>query len=173
MKEMIISKQYIYILCFLAVCSSCRKHKGVYFQDFENLIAWNDVYKDLDAERAHRGKYSSKIGAGRAYSYGFEIPLKEAKQKGYARMHAHAFVMISEKKCNAKLVMSVEGNGKLLEWNSRTFNEFAGTPYRWEEISGVMLIPPDDTTADYKVKVYAWSEDGKTAWIDDVRIFFR
>ena len=167
-------RKYIALIIIILMITSCKKHdpeKGVYFQDFENLITWGDYFRYLNNERAHSGSFSARIGDGIEYSYGFAMPLKELRKSGYGKMRVHAYGMISSKDCDAKLVMSVEG-GKGLAWNAKKFNEFMGVPDRWEELSGIMVLPPDDSTANYLVRVYAWTQDGKPAWIDDIKVSF-
>lgn len=166
--------QLILLISILVSCSSEPSvTSGYYHQDFENLRVWGaeSCFATLDKSIAHSGVYSSKIGENADFSYGFDMPLSELKDKGYTKMKVEAFGMIGDKESDAQLVLSVEGSEKSIAWMGKPFKEVMRGLNEWSKVDCELNFP-NDTSSNLRVKVYAWTQNKKNAWIDDISITF-
>ncbi len=120
----------------------------------------------LTKEKSLSGIYSCKSDKHEQYSIGLTKPLKELN--GKRELNVSGFVNY-EIGSDARLVVSVEKNGKSHYRQELMVSKVIKTLRSWGEIT-LQASLPTDIEDDAELKIYFWNPSKSAAFIDDVVI---
>jgi hypothetical protein len=165
----------MFVFIALWTMTSCENHhgryeKGVYVQDFESLAHWT-WENSLTREKAHSGRYAAFTGAGQEYSQTFAMPMSEIYNEGYRHLDVQMWLWKQTLNSRVRLIMEISDADSTLVNDSYLVRTAVIQPETW----GVFSIHKrlrQNLNPNSTLKIYLWSLEHDTAYMDDVRIRF-
>ena len=158
----------------LAGCSGSSKQGGLhYFNDFEGLKGWVSNSYTLKEDKAHSGKFVSKIDEVYQYSEGVKLKLSEISSKPVKKVRISAWCKISDMMATGKFVVSVNTPEKAgVFWEAIHLEDNIDEVGTWTKISGEFNIAAWGNKPDNTVVVYVWNTGKIPILVDDMDIEF-
>jgi hypothetical protein len=139
-----------------------------YQYGFENQL-WEKESDFKDDSLIFEGMHSAHISSEDEYGPGFFTTTgKTGIQKG-SKIELSAVFNSDNLPTNAKLVFSIEKNGKSLIWEGRDIDQYLKISSKWARVYMTVNIP-FPLTGDEDLKIYCWNEKRKNVWMDDFRM---
>ncbi len=140
--------------------------------NFESLDGWLPVPPALTLERAHSGRYATKVDAGIEYGQGYRTSLTTAGLAAGQQLVVSAWALRTAEQANATLVVQLidPSTGRQVGWQGLDIAEQIKTYNRWMFIDMHFQVPAD-AQPQYELRVYPWR--GKAAqpvYFDDIQI---
>ncbi len=138
--------------------------------DFDPGEPWYDLGSVTD-QKAHSGKYASKIGSSIHKSVSFIKPVREITKSKNVYVKATFWVFVEDAASNAMITISFENKGRSYSWSPFYLVPARVVPGRWEHVSVGCRMPELQSPEDL-VSIYVFNEDNKTVFIDDYLLEF-
>lgn len=161
-------------MAFMYACSGNEdiaktENKLVYSSDME-YEKWMGA-QSLVNERAHSGKFSSKVDSNSNYSFGFTEIFKNISDPAPAFANVSVWVNYPVTGIKSTLVVSVDAPDQNFFWFGTELQDSIKVANQWQEIKTLITLPAD-IKPDYKIVVYVFSNDKKTFYVDDLKVEF-
>lgn len=134
--------------------------------DFETSIPfWKQNEKDLTGDVKYEGAKANRVTR---YSSTFDYPLDTLFEDNppmllvSCRLHCYA-----EDRSDAKLVVSIETDGRAAFWEALEMNRYIKAYSNWWPVSFEVMIPPGELKPSSSLKVYVWKTDRPAVFIDN------
>ncbi len=165
-------------LSFFVSCSSGddskkdSEHNNLYyFSDFENYLGFGRS-TNIQKGEAFSGKCYSKADSSRPFSAGFDMTVSDISSKKLKKVEVTSKAWLSDKDCEALLVIGVQRGDSLVKWEGFPLKEKLKEFKTWDELKGTLLLPQNLESYDV-IKVYLWNTKNKgEARIDDIAVQF-
>ncbi len=146
------------------------KRIATFKNNMEKDIGWGN-YISVSKEKAHSGKFSSKVSNKSPYSVSFEKDLQGFYDYGNLYTAVHVYVYSGILPTNPRLIVSFLSDGKMKEYKAFFFRDKI-VPGKWTLIE--YLVPVPQPVKDFdKMKVYIWNPtQNETIFVDDMKIDF-
>jgi hypothetical protein len=166
----------ITVMVLFSACSGNRSNNPagepgskLISSDLEN-VSWinqNTLSKDI----AHSGVYSSKLDTTCPYSFGFSNNFKILGDTLPTSVDVNVWVLFPELKIKSCVVVSIDSVNKNIFWKGIPINDSIKTVNQWQQIKTNFELPKKIMSTD-NVKIYVWSNDKRTFYMDDISILF-
>jgi hypothetical protein len=103
------------------------------------------------------------------YGPTYSVKLRDINVSAGSTIEASAAFMANVLPTAAKLVMSIDRDGKSLNWYAGDVVQFAAEKGKWARVSLVGTVPAELTGTE-ELKIYCWNEKKEVIRMDDVRI---
>jgi hypothetical protein len=136
------------------------------FYNYESKTGLKDTDGFTD-ERAHSGNFSDKISGTDMYSFvlNLKIPADEI-----VVIKTDFWAYYPRTNCDALLVFSFEkADHTIINWSAYSLKEYDGEPRNWTEYDFEVRVPETKRQDDI-MKIFFWTPNGYTAFIDDWNI---
>lgn len=143
--------------------------------DFENLEGWLAPSQEsaLTTERAHSGKYATKVDRTTGYGLNYATALGQLSSRRVNKIRLDAWIFTPEAGAGVVLVTHVDqpGNPKPLLWDGLNVSQEAGKYGEWVHLNKVITLP-DGINAASTLGVYLWrtNENTGATYLDDLTI---
>lgn len=118
------------------------------------------------------GKYSVLVNRANAFSPFFTAPLASINEGKAANLRitlqANAKVRPSLEWENAKLVVTIEKDGKTSMWEGTEIQGLMNNTDKWEQVVIEASLP--SVTSDEKLSIYVWNQNDFDLWIDNMKV---
>ncbi|MBA3900075.1 MAG: hypothetical protein H0X62_07685 [Bacteroidetes bacterium] len=140
------------------------------FDEQETPLFWQTAL--LKQGEAFSGNMANLAGTpANHYSSGFSAILSDISPVPVKFVQAKVRILQDGQVAPYFLIVSVEGSGKLLQYNSLDLSKMPGNKEGWELKEYVAALPESDP-AETSVKVHIVSGEGAEVLIDDFELFF-
>jgi len=161
-------------MAFMYACSGNKDEKKsenqhVYSSDMEYEKWINN--QSLVNDRAHSGKFSSKVDSSNNYSFGFTENFKNISDTLPAFANISVWVNYPVTGIKSTLVVSVDAPDQNIFWSGTELLDSVKVANQWKEIKSLITLPAA-IKPDYKISVYVWSNDKKAFYVDDLKVEF-
>ncbi|MEY4111074.1 MAG: hypothetical protein RLZZ46_1429 [Bacteroidota bacterium] len=163
---------FIAMLPFVQSCAPKREKKEKlekYEMNFEPSEDWQNLELTRNNTQAHSGKNVCELDSTKEFSITFLKKLSAFAKGSPAGLKVGMWVRLDDVNKSTALVMSVENEGKVLQWESMNLKPIVKKPIFWTEVSTLFNIKPG-TPNNATLKVYLWNEGKQHLLIDDVVI---
>lgn len=140
--------------------------------DFESLKGWVEVPPTLTTDRAHSGKYCSKVDASIEYGLCYTTTLAEAGLKAGQTIEVSAWGLRTAEPTNGAIVVQLidPANGQQLYWEALDMATQVHTYNRWMLLEKTFTLPMKAKDS-HQLRVYPWRYHATQAtYFDDLRI---
>lgn len=160
----------IIVFLFLAGCGN-RHNEDIIQQNFDDLALWHPPVTGITDIGAHSGKLSCLLDGQHPYSIAYITDYSKILLKGYKEITASAYFKQVDPQAHVSLSISIESGDKKLAYES---SEPAGGfgMENWTQVT-VHLKFPRDNQPESRLKVYAYTPDGKSLLMDDLEIQYK
>jgi hypothetical protein len=144
--------------------------------DFENLDGWladSPALATLNSEKAHSGKYSTKVSAGHDYGLGYSNELSRFSPNWPAKIKIGAWVFVPDEQAVGKLVVEVKAAGSTdasLLWEGVELTKAVKVYNKWQYVEHVITTPVA-AKPNSRLLVYLWrAGSNQPLYLDDLVI---
>lgn len=140
--------------------------------NFESLDGWLPVPPTLTQERAHSGRYATKVDAETEYGQGYRATLAAAGLVAGQQLVVSAWALRTAEQGNATLVVQLidPGTSRQIGWQGLELAEQIKTHNRWMFIDMQFQVPAD-AQPHYELRIYPWrGKATQPAYFDDILI---
>lgn len=144
--------------------------------DFENLDGWlpdSPTGTALSRDRAHSGKFSTKVDGAHEFSLGYNNSLSTLSPEWPGKITISAWVLLLDEQHAPKLVAEVKGpgnSGPSLLWAGLDLGQQAKVSNKWYHVEQTITLP-ETAKPNSRLLVYMWRADSQQpAYLDDVQI---
>ncbi|MBC8082021.1 MAG: hypothetical protein H7Z21_02315 [Hymenobacter sp.] len=134
--------------------------------DFENLPASDST--GISSVRGYESRQANTIGGGRQYGMALTVKLGEAQLTAGQWVRASCQVYSDWGAWEDQLAMSLERDGKVVQWNAVRLVTTNSVNRAWTEVWFDVPLSADARPTD-ELRIYALSNNGSPALIDNVR----
>jgi hypothetical protein len=163
------------VLALIFLGPACAPKKGKkekaekYEMSFEPSEEWQNMELTKKHPNAHSGSSVCEVDSSREFGITFVKKLG-AFHKGVPKgMKAGMWVRLDEPSKETSLVMAVEQDGKVLQWESMSLKPLVKKASTWFEISTLFSLKPQSPESAV-LKLYLWNQGKQHLLIDDVVI---
>jgi hypothetical protein len=165
----------VFTIALLASCSENKSNNGqapgtkLVSNDLENN-SWmnqNTLVKDV----AHSGRYSSKLDSLNQFSFGFSNNFASISDTLPISVDVSCWLYFPQNGIKTSLVLSVDSANKSIYWKAIILTDSVKTANQWKEIKATLEIPKKIMPTD-NLKIYVWSSDKRTFYMDDFSLLF-
>jgi hypothetical protein len=165
---------YFCAILFIALLIQCKSNninpdKIILLSNLEKCTINENTLTDEIS--AHSGKYCSKIDSVNFYSFGLCNYLKYMSNDQIKKIKVRIWVFMPSLTEEVFLVTEISSNGNMRLYQSKSIGKFVNKINKWTEITNDLDIP-DNISNENILKVYLWSANKKTAYMDDLSISF-
>jgi hypothetical protein len=164
------------LLAGLAGCSGSSSEtpaeKLIAQNNFDQFEGWVPAVAGLTTERAHSGKYATKVDGATPYSMGYITTLGQASPVKLKKILVNGWVFRTGKEATASIVVEVKkpATGESIYWKALDVTKEAKDINVWEEVSQVFELP-ETIEATQELRVYLWGSTTQQAvFLDDITI---
>ena len=159
---------------------SCRDNTHVsddskmFFCDFENECYDSAIWKNVrraENNAAFSGNYVCECPSDLTYAFGFGLPIDDSIKNDNVQFSVD-MMLKSDKKPNAKFVVSLERNGETVLWNFFSLSNGFEIENQWYKTSFSLNIP-NDILVKSKFNCYVLNDENETFLIDDFNLKIR
>ena len=144
---------------------------NIEYQDFDSFHNWSGDNIKISNQASHNGKWSAIIDSSVEYSLTYSISVASLKLRGYKKVNVKSWVMMPSMSTDAKLVLTIDNaDNKSISWNGKSFKDVVRNPNEWTEISSDLDLTEAPKSANFKI--YGWSSNKGTAYLDDIEITY-
>jgi hypothetical protein len=151
-------------------CDNKTASDDYYFQDFDNLKAWNQG-SQVTNEFCHSGKYCTYTDTIHRVSQVFEMEIDKEMAKKYKRIQISAWCRKIIANSKVKLIASIETENSGLTNVSEEFADRLELPNFWINLVFFLKFP-DQLPDKSRIKIFCFSPDGEKSFMDDVSVEF-
>lgn len=161
------------ITAFAYGCSpeSEKPRELVYANDAEQYFGWSNQNTLKQVSGAHSGTSASVTDSSWVYSLTFREKVSELEKVNARKASVKAWVKFKSLAAKGGLVLSIDDNGKSLQWELLPLESVVKNEGVWKEVKlDVMLkkdIPPTAV-----VSVYMWNTSKEEIMLDDMQVKF-
>ncbi|WP_375434663.1 hypothetical protein [uncultured Hymenobacter sp.] len=134
--------------------------------DFESMPASDSV--GITNARGYESRQASSIGGGRQYSPALVVKVGDAQLGPGQWVRASCQVYSDWGAWEDQLVMSIEREGKSVEWKAVRLVTPNSVNKAWNEVYFDLPLPADVQPTD-ELRIYGLSNNGSPALVDDLR----
>lgn len=152
--------------------SEAATEKLITQNNFDQLEGWVPAVAGVTTERAHSGKYATKVDAATPYSLGYITTLGKASPVKLKKILVSAWVYRTGSEATASIVVEIKNptTGQSIYWKALEVTKEATNVNVWEEVSQVFELP-DTIEATQELRVYLWGNTTQQAvFMDDITI---
>jgi len=139
-----------------------------YQYGFEGEL-WDKESDFKEDSLIYEGNHSVYISSEQEYGPGFFTTTGKTVIQNGTKVELSAVFYSNNVPSNAKLVFSIEKNGKSLIWEGRDIDRYLKMSSQWARVYMTVNISVP-LTGDEDVKIYCWNEKKKNVWMDDFRM---
>jgi hypothetical protein len=129
---------------------------------------WPGESECVDHELMFEGKRSILLNETREYGPTYALKLLSADITAGSRMEISAAFMPEQVPSAAKLVLSIDRDGKNIAWFGEEVGKFVNRPGKWGRVFLVADMPAELNGTE-ELKLYCWNEKKEIIRMDDVR----
>lgn len=144
--------------------------------DFENLDGWladSPALATLSSEKAHSGKYSTKVSAGHDYGLGYSNELSRFSPNWPAKIKVGAWVFVPDEQAAGKLVIEVKAAGSNnagMLWEGVELAKDVKVYNKWQYVEHIITTPAT-AKPNSRLLVYLWrAASTQPLYLDDLVI---
>lgn len=180
--DMIIRAQYPWLLVKESMLNSGLKLYGkvgkdsalnrlpafTYKHGFETE-AWKNELSFRDSTYKYEGKYSVHLSADKEFGPSYQKNIRELNLIPGSKIEINAAFFSSGSVNNAKLVLSVDKNGKSLIWVATNLDKYLTEKNKWTRVFLTVTLP-NELSGDEELNIYTWNEKREDYFMDDFRM---
>jgi hypothetical protein len=170
--------QYWVLLLLISFLSACSGNKSgndsvpgskLISSNLEDLCWMNQftLVKDV----AHSGKFSSKLDSINQFSFGYSNTFNNISDTLPLSVDVDVWVYYPQTGINSSVVLSIDSVGKNIYWKGIPLKDSISVTNQWKQIKGTFEIPKKIMPTD-NIKIYVWSSDKKSFYMDDLKLVF-
>jgi hypothetical protein len=140
--------------------------------NFDQLEGWVPPVAGLTTERAHSGRYATKVDAATPYSLGYITTLGQASPVKLKKILVSAWILRTGPQALASIVVELKNpsTGQGIYWKALDVTKDVHDVNVWEEVSQVFELP-ENIEATHELRVYLWgSTTPQPVFMDDITI---
>lgn len=140
--------------------------------DFDQLDGWMPATSALTNEKAHSGRFSTKVENGVDFSLGYAATLGKASPTKPKKLIVSGWVYRTGPQATAAIVVEIKdpSTGQGIFWQSMELAKQTEALNEWVEVSQEFALPENITPAQ-DLRVYMWrSTAQQTVYLDDIKI---
>ncbi len=164
-------KHVFVLVVIIALIEGCSKNKVESFYDnnFEAQGNWSESPLIIKGH-AKSGLYSTITDSSIEYSQTARIKIADLFNKPSGTVKVSAWVMTKDSDSKAKLVISLDKEGKSLVWNGIDIKPAVKNAENWYEVTCELKLPAKtDTSAT--ILIYGWNNSGNgLVFWDDFKV---
>lgn len=155
------------VVLLLHSCNSKQSENSssLFNNDFETLGYWSESPRVI-REAAHSGSFCSYTDTASLYSQTMVIRGKDIKNKEIKSLKASAWVMSNQTDAKAKLVLSIEKDGKNIFWEGIETQRNMRAPNKWVDVS-LKIDLKEKLGDDMVIKLYGLNDGQRRVYWDD------
>ena len=139
-----------------------------YQNDFEKG-EWKDEANFRDSTTKYNGNYSVHLGNGNEYGPTFQMKLSDLKLIPGSKIEISSAFFTEQEVKSAKLVLSVEKNGKSLIWIATNLEKYVIEKNKWSRAFLTTTLP-NELSGDEELKIYSWNEKKEDYYMDGFKM---
>lgn len=164
-------------LLVLAGCSSNTETETpanlITQNDFEGLDGWVPGTPSLTTEKAHSGRFSTKVDKDAEYSLSYVNLLGKASAARIQKIKLSGWVLLAGPKATATVVVQVVDpaqDNKQVFWEGIDLSKEVKKTNEWTEVSKEFTLPAN-LEAGHQLRVYMWRGGAEQpAYLDDLTL---
>lgn len=146
-----------------------REKSEKYEMTFEPSEEWQNLELTKKHPQSHSGSSVCEVDSSREFGITFVKKLG-AFQKGVPKgMKVAMWIRLDDPTKETSLVLTVEKDDKVLQWESMSLKPIIKKAGTWSEISTIFSLKPESPDAAV-TKIYLWNQGKQHLLIDDVVI---
>ncbi len=174
-------RKLLYLLSVATIAACGDKNevpsaKQLASNDFEAVEGWmgDNTPSSLTKEKAHSGRYASKVDPGVEYSIGYNNLLGNLSASRLQKIKVQGWVNLPSAESGAMLVASITDpanpTAKPIMWEGVKLTEQVKSFNEWVKVEKEFTLPDNITYAN-KISIYMWrTGNPEAAFLDDLVI---
>ncbi|MEO6903166.1 MAG: hypothetical protein ABI315_08430 [Bacteroidia bacterium] len=163
-------KLFIAVTCITFLASCSKKNPTIYENDTEPH-EWIGQTSITQVANSHSGKSASLIDSLNPYSLGLQKKIKDINGGKFKTIIFSYWVFIKSDSIKAYTVLSVDYEGKNLNWEGHPLKDKIKERNKWVQVNETFTLPPT-AEPDNNITLYVWNPLKEEVLIDDLRIVF-
>jgi hypothetical protein len=161
----------ILLLFLVTACGSDQKSEWISLDnDFENMAYWSDG-QGLVRDTAGSGRFSTYTDVSHPYTQTLAVTMKDLKRNNIKAILVSCKVMSVHNDPKAKLVVSLEKEGKNLLWQGVEIQQSMKETGAWADLR-LRVDVSEALSDDVLLKVYGVNDGQRRVYWDDFTINF-
>ncbi len=162
---------FMLLCCVLMACGSNDKSELISFDnDFESMGYWSDG-RGLVRDTASSGRYCTYSDDSHPYTQTLAVTMKDLKRNNIKAILVSCKVMSVHNDPKAKLVVSLEKEGKSLLWQGVEIQQSMKETGAWADLR-LRVDVSEALSDDVLLKVYGVNDGQRRVYWDDFTINF-
>jgi hypothetical protein len=169
---------YVLLIMVMVVFAACSGNKQNGEGEPGSILISSDLehqgwmnQNTLTKEVAHSGMFSGRLDSLNQFSYGFSNSFNNLSDTLPTSVDVSVWIFYPQLKIGSSIVISIDSVGKNIFWKGIPINDSIKAANQWQEIKTTFEIPKKIMPTD-NVKIYVWSTDKRTFFMDDMKLLF-
>ena len=168
---------YALLIVVMVVFAACSGNKSkerepgtiLVASDLEN-VEWMNL-NTLSKDKAHSGKFSSKLDSLTEYGFGFSNTFNNLSDTLPLSVDVSVWLYYPQLKTNGVLVLSIDSIGTNIFWKGVPLGDSIKTANQWQEIKVTFELPKKIMPSD-QLRIYVLNPEKRLFYMDDLSLLF-